>query len=243
MAQQFDLGKVSVTLGGEWASNVLYEKLTIVMRKGEGYVSRESTQNEDPLTFGNKWMKITQKGESLYELMVEEGEFVGTLEEFLQEYEDTLQEARDAAAATEKTNVEVIEAEDGRAIAERSRVEAESLRVEAEDGRVLAEQQRVSAEAQRVEETNAAIDVATHPDYVGSDNYVYHYNATTKQYEKTSIYVKGVSVQSVEQIESSTESGGRNTIRVTLTNGVVQDFYVTNGQKVVPTVEGETLVF
>lgn len=243
MAQQFDLGKVSVTLGGEWASNVLYEKLTIVMRKGEGYVSRESTQNEDPLTFGNKWMKITQKGESLYELMVEEGEFVGTLEEFLQEYEDTLQAARDAAASATQSEQEIAQAEDGRVQAEQSRVQAELLREEAESARNLAESERQGAEAQRIEETNAAIDIATHPDYVGSDNYVYHYNATTQQYEKTSIYVKGVSVQSVEQIETSTESGGRNTIRVTLTNGVVQDFYVTNGQKVVPTVEDETLVF
>lgn len=240
---QFDLGKVSVTLGGEWESNVLYEKLTIVMRKGEGYVSKATTQNEDPVDFGNKWMKITQKGESLYELMVEEGEFVGTLEEFLQEYEDTLQAARDAAVSATHSEQEMEQAEEGRVVAEQGRVQAELLREEAESARDLAESERQGAEAERIEETNAAIDIATHPDYIGSDNYVYHYNPTTHLYEKTETYTKGVSVASVEQIETSTESGGRNTIRVTLTNGVTQDFYVTNGQKVVPVVEEETLVF
>ena len=53
----------------------------------------------------------------------------------------------------------------------------------------------------------------------------------------------GVGIESVEQVETSTESGGRNTIRITLTNGVTQDFYVRNGEKVTPRVEGEKLIF
>lgn len=45
------------------------------------------------------------------------------------------------------------------------------------------------------EATQAAIDraheIADHPTKVGEDNYVYHYNEKTKQYNKTDIYVKG----------------------------------------------------
>ena len=36
-----------------------------------------------------------------------------------------------------------------------------------------------------------AADMVTHPDYVGADNYVYHWNIAIHDYQRTDIYVKG----------------------------------------------------
>lgn len=36
-----------------------------------------------------------------------------------------------------------------------------------------------------------AADIVTHPDYVGADNYVYHWNIAIHDYQRTDIYVKG----------------------------------------------------
>ena len=34
----FDLGKIGITIGGEYDNNVIYEKLTIVLYKGKRYI-------------------------------------------------------------------------------------------------------------------------------------------------------------------------------------------------------------
>ncbi len=78
-----------------------------------------------------------------------------------------------------------------------------------ENERELSEQQREDAEAARTSEFNtlkgemqasisevvAAIDnandTASHPTYVGEDNYVYIWNKEAQSYDKTDIYVKG----------------------------------------------------
>lgn len=52
---------------------------------------------------------------------------------------------------------------------------------------------------------------------------------------------QGVSVVSVEQIETSHASGGVNVIRETLSNGSTYDFEVRNGEKIVPVYEDGTL--
>ncbi len=52
---------------------------------------------------------------------------------------------------------------------------------------------------------------------------------------------QGVSVLSVQQISTSTESGGVNVVRVTLSNGNVSDFEIRNGENVHGTVQGTTL--
>ena len=96
------------------------------------------------------------------------------------------------------------------------------------------------AEAARLAAINAKAD------YVGQDNYVYHWNTTSQQYEKTDKYAKGdrgVGVQSVEQIATSHESSGVNVVRVTLTDGSHSDFEIRNGEKVEPRVEGTTVYF
>lgn len=123
-------------------------------------------------------------------------------------------------------------------------VEAEASRNDAYN---QAERERNQAfgMAEQVRDEDVARAVANaKADYVGDDNYVYHWNPTTQQYDKTNIFVKGdqgVSVQSVEQITTSHESVGVNVIRVTLTNGNTSDFEVRNGEKIEPTVIGTTL--
>lgn len=190
-----------------------------------------------------------------------------TFEDFTEEEILLLQKpAQDKADEVSGLEVQWTEAENGRVQAENDRQLAEQGRVAAEQSRVEAEQQRELGEQHRnqsyteaegsrdtqFEQHEQTRDQAVasavanaKADYVGADNYVYHWNSTTEQYEKTNIYVKGdqgVSVQSVEQITTSTESGGVNVIRVTLTNGNTYDFEVRNGQKVEPRVVGTTLI-
>lgn len=101
----------------------------------------------------------------------------------------------DAEASRVETEVLRVDAENGRSTAENQRVAAENGRESAEAKRVDAEMKRESDSASSIEKVNAAVDnandTASHPTKVGSDNYVYTWNSTTKEYDKTDIYVKG----------------------------------------------------
>ena len=78
--------------------------------------------------------------------------------------------------------------ENARVAAESSRVEAEKARVYAESGRV---QEFASLKSESQDATAYAIDTASHPTYVGEDNYVYQWNHASQSYDKTSVYVRG----------------------------------------------------
>lgn len=82
------------------------------------------------------------------------------------------------------------------------RISAETTRDTAEQGRKDAEALRVLAESERVSEfatlkeasetaTEKANDTASHPTYIGADNYVYKWNADTRSYDKMDVFVKG----------------------------------------------------
>lgn len=128
-----------------------------------------------------------------------------TYEDFTPEQIAALQKpAQDKADEVAELQEQWTEAEQERASAETQRASAEQARNTAENQRIAAEQGRVSAESQRASDTQAAINRANaatsaantaaqnaKADYVGSDNYVYHWNATTQEYEKTNTYVKG----------------------------------------------------
>lgn len=103
---------------------------------------------------------------------------------------------RDTAEVTRKSN------ETARQSAENARKQAETARATSEQGRNSAESARVLAEKGRVNEfttlkeesivaTNKANDTASHPTYIGADNYVYKWNSGTRSYDKTDIFVKG----------------------------------------------------
>lgn len=88
---------------------------------------------------------------------------------------------------------------------EQLREEQEQLRQSGESERSVAEMRRRSNEEQRditmtsrmaevdaaLHETEEAIEKGLHPDYVGEDGYVYHWDMELHHYLRTNIYVKG----------------------------------------------------
>ncbi len=158
-----DLGKIAITLGGNWASDVSYEALTFVLHStddggdGCGYIAKAATIGEIPASHPTKWMKVAEPGASLYQLAVAHG-YTGTEAQFVQEYNNAVQAAIDAASAAAAAAQDAEDGETSRNNAEQARVNAEQARVEAEQLRVLAEQARVQAENNRVtaESTRAA---------------------------------------------------------------------------------------
>jgi hypothetical protein len=121
--------------------------------------------------------------------------------------------------ASEETARQQYEA--ARQSAESARQSAESERSTAELVRIANEKARVSAESARVSEfaslksasesaTDYANEVASHPTYVGTDNYVYVWNHATQSYDKTYILVKAggltidVQYASVAELQADT---------------------------------------
>jgi len=155
---QIDLGKVALTLGGNWANNVSYERLTFVLYESDGcgYISLKNNIGVTPGTDATAWQKASKAGLSIYELCVKNGTFVGTEAEFVAQYNAAVAAATAAATAASSaatscaaTEAATAAAETARAAAETARVSAETLRVGAETGRVSAEASRVSAETSR----------------------------------------------------------------------------------------------
>lgn len=65
-----DYGKIAVTIAGAWDGTTSYEKLTVVRRLGQGYLSKEDNKGVDPATdcdpttgIGSKWIRIADKGD------------------------------------------------------------------------------------------------------------------------------------------------------------------------------------
>ena len=154
--------KVGLTVKEPWSPDISYEVLDITLfaveSGGDGcsYTAIKPNQGVTPGTDDTVWVKSTQAGQSIYDLAVKYHHFVGTEEEFEQQYQDALAAANNAAAAASATDEEIkanelsrVSAENGRVAAEQSRVSAEQSRVSAESARVSAESARVSAESSR----------------------------------------------------------------------------------------------
>ena len=160
----YDLGKVGITDGGRWRDNVAFERLTWVLYDvdyggdGCGYVALKDNIGVTPGTDPTTWAKAAQAGQSIYQLCVAHGTFVGTEEEFVAAYNAAVQAATDAASAANTKMGQFAEAENARVLAEQGRVSAENARVLAEQGRVSAEQQRVLAEQGRVNAETARVN-------------------------------------------------------------------------------------
>lgn len=152
---KIDLGKIAITLGGNWNKDTSYEALTFVLHStddagdGCGYVAKKDNIGVTPASDESVWMKVTQPGASIYELAKAHG-YEGTEEEFVQEYNNAVQAAIDAAAEARSVAKVAKEAEESREAAEQARVNAETARIAAEQARALAESARVAAETARV---------------------------------------------------------------------------------------------
>lgn len=135
-----DLGKIGLTFDPDaWDAEKPYEKYTVIMHEGRGWVSLVDNINSEPAEGSEVWMMISDSGESLYEMMVRTGRYSGTEEQFLQDYEDAVaaavsaannanQAARDvgdavaaAAAATRNAEAATREANDAAAGASRAK--------------------------------------------------------------------------------------------------------------------------
>lgn len=149
------LAKVGITVKESWKDDISYEVLDYTLWRvqdggdGCGYIAKRANIGVVPNSDDSVWIKATQAGQSIYDLAVKYGHFVGTEEEFEAEYQAALQAARDAASETSATNAEIQEAEELRKTAENARVEAETARQTAETGRQTAETARQTAETAR----------------------------------------------------------------------------------------------
>ena len=150
-----DLGKIAITPEGKWSAGKYYEKLSLVIYNGQSYLSLRNTTGDNPETSRGDWMQITSRGESLYQMMVREGKFVGTEEEFLQQYLDSLKACADASEEVRAALSDILNEMD-RVRAEISEVMVEEdIRIKNEAKREAAEINRRNAEITRgVEERN-----------------------------------------------------------------------------------------
>ena len=149
-----DLGKIAITLEGEWAGSRAYEKLSLVIYKGESYISLKDTLGDQPSDGSLSWMRVTERGESLYQMMVREGKFVGTEEQFLAEYQKLIDSLK-----AEILNAQTKQAEMDAHLAlvkdeEDKRVLADKERGVNDEQRGLNESRRQDAE--HIRETNEA---------------------------------------------------------------------------------------
>lgn len=83
----FDLGKIGITLGGEYDNKVIYEKLTIVLYKGKSYISTKTTQGISPEQDILSWQLVAEAKDA-YHMLVDAGKTNLTEEEFLVQLED-----------------------------------------------------------------------------------------------------------------------------------------------------------
>ena len=83
----FDLGKIGITLGGEYDNKVVYEKLTIVLYKGKSYISTKITQGISPEQDILTWQLVAE-AKNAYHMLVDAGKTTLTEEEFLDQLVD-----------------------------------------------------------------------------------------------------------------------------------------------------------
>lgn len=83
----FDLGKIGITLGGEYDNKVIYEKLTIVLYKGKSYISTKTTQGVSPEQDMIVWQLVAEAKDA-YHMLVDAGKTTLSEEEFLEQLVD-----------------------------------------------------------------------------------------------------------------------------------------------------------
>lgn len=83
----FDLGKIGITIGGEYDNNVIYEKLTIVLYKGKSYISTKTVQGISPEQDIRSWQLVAEAKDA-YHMLVDAGKTTLTEEEFLEQLVD-----------------------------------------------------------------------------------------------------------------------------------------------------------
>lgn len=160
MGQKVRLGKVVLTLGGDWTEGESYSELTYVTHNGDGWISLVPNIDTEPGSDDTKWRKATDV-QRYVEAMQDATRAAERLNEQMgqAEQERAQAEGQRAQAEQERAQAEGLraDAESGRGNAELARAQAERLRGQAERLRAQAEQQRGQAEAQRSDAMNTAL--------------------------------------------------------------------------------------
>lgn len=87
----FDLGKIGITLGGEYDNKVIYEKLTIVLYKGKSYISTKTTQGISPEEDILVWQLVAEAKDA-YHMLIDAGKTTLSEVEFLEQLVDATKE-------------------------------------------------------------------------------------------------------------------------------------------------------
>lgn len=115
--------------------------------------------------------------------------------------------AAEAAAALAEQTAEAADVAIGEAVAAAQTATTAAQSAQEASSAATAATQSAEAAAQ------AALDTATHPTYVGDDNFVYRWNAQSQVYDKTNVYVKGEAFEyadfTAEQIEALKVKGDK----------------------------------
>ena len=160
MGQKVRLGKVVLTLGGDWTEGESYSELTYVTHNGDGWISLVPNIDTEPGSDDTKWRKATDV-QRYIEAMQAATRAAERLNEQMgqAEQERAQAEGQRAQAERERAQAEGLraDAESGRGNAELARAQAERLRDQAEQLRAQAEQQRGQAEAQRRDAADTAL--------------------------------------------------------------------------------------
>lgn len=165
MRQKVRLGKVVLTLGGDWTEGESYSELTYVTHNGDGWISLVPNIDTEPGSDDTKWRKATDV-QRYVEAMQDATRAAERLNEQMgqAEQERAQAEGQRAQAEQERAQAEGLraDAESGRGNAELARDQSERLRDQAEQLRVQAEQQRGQAEAQRGDAMNTALRLSNY---------------------------------------------------------------------------------
>ena len=136
--RQVKIGKVLLTSGGKWAAGVAYPALTYVTHNGDGWWSKVETLNSEPSDENSMWVKATDVGDYIKQLV------------------SVTNEASEQMQAILEAETKRVEAENGRMAAEqqrqkdeKARQDAEAIRQEEETQRQKDEQSRRKAESAR----------------------------------------------------------------------------------------------
>lgn len=87
MKKVIDLGKIGITLAGEYNDKAIYEKLTIVLYKGKSYISTKTTKGVSPEQDIKTWQLVAEAKDA-YHMLVDAGKTILTEEKFLEQLVD-----------------------------------------------------------------------------------------------------------------------------------------------------------
>ena len=136
--RQVKIGKILLTSGGKWTAGVAYPALTYVTHNGDGWWSKIETLNSEPSDENNMWIKATDVGDYIKQLVSVTDDASAQMQAILEA------ETKRVEAENER-----ITAEQQRQKDEKARQDAETIRQEEETQRQKDEQSRRNAENER----------------------------------------------------------------------------------------------